>query len=148
MTADKKTLVVDSHTHASGVQVQDIVDEYDKQFTYGMSHQDNLLLMDAVGVDVQIIHCAARTGTAYRNIHQYTRRVMREYPDRFISIAKIDERKLGTDEGLEQIREYIEDWDFRGWWLAPWPLGEMPAAGARRERLWRSRGPSLDPLRP
>ena len=124
-----RTLVVDGHCHASAVEVQDIRDEYDKQFTYGMSHRDNLLLMDAVGVDVQVIQCAARSGTAYENVHEYTRRVMRQHPDRFIAMAKIDERKLGSDEGLELVRKYIEDWGFKGWWLAPWPPEEMEAAG-------------------
>lgn len=126
---EKKTLVVDVHCHASGVEVQDVDDEYDKTFTYGMPHRDNLLLMDAVGVDMQVIHCAARTGTSYRDIHRYTRRVMGQHPDRFLSMVKGDERKLGTDEFLEQIREYIEDWGFSGWWLAPWPEDELEDAG-------------------
>ena len=126
---EKKNLVIDVHCHASGVEVQDIVDEYDKIFTYGMSHRDNLLLMDAVGVDVQVIQCGARQGTAYRNIHQYTRRVMREHPDRFLSIVKGDERKMGTNEFLEQIREYVEDWGFKGWWLAPWSKEDLESYG-------------------
>ena len=120
MTADK-TLVVDSHGHISHVEVQDIEDEYDRTFTYGMSHQDNLLLMDAVGVDVQVIQCAARQGTSFEHVHKYTRRVMREYPDRFVAITKIDERKLPSDEGLELIRKHVEDWGFKGWYYGPWP---------------------------
>ena len=68
MSADSgttaKTPVIDVHGHISHVEVQDIVDEYDRTFMYGMSHRDNLYLMDAVGVDKQIIQCGGPHGTS------------------------------------------------------------------------------------
>ena len=124
-----RTPTVDVHGHMSRAEVQDIEDEFDKYFQYGMSHRDNLLLMDAVGVDKQIIHCCARRGTAFQYLHKYVRRVMREYPDRFGAITCVDERKLPHDEGLERIRRDIEDWGFNAWWFAPWPPEELVAAG-------------------
>ena len=123
------TPTVDVHGHMSRAEVQDIEDEFDKYFQYGMSHRDNLLLMDAVGVDKQIIHCCARRGTAFQYLHKYVMRVMREYPDRFGAITCVDERKLPHDEGLERIRRDIEDWGFNAWWFAPWPPEELVAAG-------------------
>ena len=108
-----RPLVVDNHGHISQVEVQDVVDEYDKTFKYGMSHRDNLFLMDAVGVDVQVLHCGGY-------MHPYHRRVLQEYPDRFIAVVGIDNRKLPGDEGLELVRTYVEDWGFKSWYYDPW----------------------------
>ena len=125
-----ETPTVDVHAHISHAEIQDIGDgPFDKYFQYGMSHPDNLGLMDAVDVDRQVIHCAARQGTSFEHNHQYVSRVMKEYPNRFSAITKIDERKLPSDEGLELIRRDIEDWGFNAWWFAPWPPEEIVAAG-------------------
>jgi len=120
---------VDAHGHISHVEARDVVDQYDRTFMYGMSHRDNLYLMDTVGVDMQIIQCADPHGTSYEYQHEYVRRVVREHPDRFAAITAIDERKLPSDEGLELIRKHVEDWGFKAWWFAPWPPEELVAAG-------------------
>ena len=117
-----RPLTVDNHSHISQVEVQDIGDEYDKKFKYGMSHRDNLFLMDAIGVDVQVLHCSGY-------LHSYHRRVLRENPDRFAAIAKIDERMLPGDEGLELLRTYVEDWGFKGWYYDPWSPESRAALG-------------------
>ena len=124
-----RTPVIDVHGHISHVEVQDIVDEYDRTFMYGMSHRDNLYLMDAVGVGKQIIQCGGPHGTSLEHQHAYVHRVMQEYPDRFAAITAVDERKLPSDEGLELIRKHVEDWGFTAWWFAPWPPEELVAAG-------------------
>ena len=121
-----RPLTVDNHSHISQVEVQDIGNEYDKKFKYGMSHRDNLFLMDAIGVDVQVLHCSGY-------LHPYHRRVLQEHPDRFTAIAKIDERMLPGDEGLELLRTYVEDWGFKGWYYDPWSP-ESRAALARIHR--------------
>jgi predicted TIM-barrel fold metal-dependent hydrolase len=115
-----RPLVVDGHGHISQLEVQDVeqaIDptwRYDKNWKYGMSHRDNLQLMDAVGVDVQVLHCS-------RYLHAYHRRVMREHPGRFVALTKIDERLLPGDQGLELIRKHVEEWGFKGWYYDPWP---------------------------
>ena len=124
-----KPKTVDAHGHISHVEARDVVDQYDRTFMYGMSHRDNLYLMDAVGVDMQIIQCADPHGTSYEYQHEYVRRVVREHPGRFAAITAIDERKLPSDEGLELIRKHVEDWGFKAWWFAPWPPEELVAAG-------------------
>ncbi len=42
------------------MEIQDIQgpETYKKGYKYGMSHRDNLYLMDAVGVDMQVLQCA------------------------------------------------------------------------------------------
>ena len=121
-------MIVDNHGHISQIEVQDVVDGYDKTYKYGMSHRDNLYLMDAVGVDMQVLHCSGY-------LHRYHRRVLREHPDRFAAIAKIDERKLPGDEGLELLRMYVEDWGFKGWYYDPW-APEMRAAQGYAPKDW------------
>ena len=121
-------MIVDNHGHISQLEVQDVVDEYDKNYSYGMSHRDNLFLMDAVGVDMQVLHCSGY-------LHRYHRRVLQEHPDRFAAIAKIDEPKLPGDEGLELIRMYVEDWGFKGWYYDPW-APEMRVANGYSPKDW------------
>ena len=80
-------MIIDAHSHISQIEIQDLEDEYRKNWKYGMSHRDNLYLMDAVGIDMQVLQCAFY-------LHRYHRRVMKEHPDRFVAISKIDERLL------------------------------------------------------
>ena len=118
--ANEGPMVVDNHGHISQLEIQDVAEgikrsPYEKILKYGMSHRDNLTLMDAIGVDVQVLHASR----AY--LHPYHRRVIREHPDRFIAICNVDPRKTVTDEGLEMVRMYVEDWGFRGRYYDPWP---------------------------
>ncbi len=119
-----KTMNIDAHGHISQVEIQDIQgpETYKKGYKYGMSHRDNLYLMDAVGVDMQVLQCAF-------HLHGYHRRVMKEHPDRFVAITKIDERLLPGEEGLKLIQTHIEDWGFRGLFYDTWRPEERVKMG-------------------
>ena len=108
--------VIDIHGHISQMEVQDIgeLGSYDKGLKYGMSPEDNLYLMDSVGIDMQLLHSTPK-------LFKYHIRILKKFPERFIAITKIDERLLPHDEGLELIRHQIEDLGFKGLFYDPWP---------------------------
>lgn len=108
--------VIDIHGHISQMEIQDIAElgSYDKELKYGMSPEDNLYLMDSVGVDMQLLHSTPK-------LLKYHIRILKKFPERFIAITKIDERLLPGDEGLELIRHQIEDLGFKGLFYDTWP---------------------------
>ena len=117
--------VVDSHTHISQVESQDIetVADYNQNFKYGMGAQDNLNLMDQLGIDMQVLHCSGYLG-------KYHKRVIKENPDRFAAIGKIDERLLPNEEGLEALKAQIDEFGFHGIYYDPWHPENAKAEGA------------------
>ena len=108
--------VIDIHGHISQIEIQDIAElgSYDKELKYGMSPEDNIYLMDSVGVDMQLLHSTPK-------LLKYHARILKKFPERFIAITKIDERLLPGDEGLELIRYQIEDLGFKGLFYDTWP---------------------------
>lgn len=114
--ADPPTMIVDNHGHVGGFEEVDIVEGYDPELFLGPSHETYLSLMDAVGVDVAVLH----TNRPWAN--QYHRRVMKENPGRFASVCKIYEPEAHTDENLENLRKYVEEWGFSGLYYDPPPV--------------------------
>tara|TARA_B100000686_G_scaffold60670_1_gene65292 strand:+ start:2147 stop:3088 length:942 start_codon:yes stop_codon:yes gene_type:complete len=107
--------VVDSHSHISQVEIQDIenLSDYNKGLKYGMGDKDNLYLMDELGIDIQVLHCSGHLG-------KYHKRVLKENPGRFAAIGKIDHRLLPHEEGLEKLKAQIDDFGFHGIYYDPW----------------------------
>jgi predicted TIM-barrel fold metal-dependent hydrolase len=111
-------LIVDNHGHVGKFEDADIVEGYDPELFLGHSHASYLSLMDAVGIDVAVLH------TIRPWANQYHRRVMRENPGRFVSVCKIYEPEAHTEQNLENLRMYIEEWGFTGLYYDP-PLASM-----------------------
>ena len=141
---DDRSLKIDAHGHISQVEIQDLDGRYDREFKYGMSHRDNLYLMDAVGIDVQVLQCSYY-------LHRYHRRVMKEHPDRFVAISKIDERLLPGDRGLKLIQQHVEEWGFKGWYYDCWPpeqrvkMGMDPKEWGTPDPFYHFDHPRYDP---
>ena len=146
MTKTDKPMVIDNHCHISSLEAQDVVEGYDMKKKYGMSHRDNLSHMDGVGVDMQVLHCSRPW------FHPYHRRVIKEYPDRFLAMCKLDESYCTTDEELERLRMYVEDWGFHGLYFDPWThavrreMGRDPAEWGDPDPFFHFDAPRFRPL--
>ncbi len=107
--------MIDNHGHIGVCHIpsEDIVDGYDPEALLGQSPQQFISLMDAVGVDLAVLHCLRSWA------NKYHARIIKEHPDRFMGVCKIDESTATTDATHEVLRAYVEDWGFKALYYDP-----------------------------
>ncbi len=116
--------VIDNHGHIGRIGDTVVPDSYDLDVR--LNEREHIALMDAVGVDAAVLHCM-------EDALPMCRELLRKHPTRFVGVCKQDERNSFTDEGLERLRTYVEDWGFKALYYDPWPpesrvrLGMDPA---------------------
>ncbi len=129
--------MIDNHGHIGKQDWKpediDIVEGYDPSMRLGgQSHETFISLMDAVGVGMAVLDSA-------RWANKYLSRIVREHPGRFISVCRIDESTVTTDETCEVVRTCVEDWGFKGLYFDP-PTSSEAAHNFHTEeyeRFWK-----------
>ena len=142
--AGKPTLVIDNHGHIGALKPEDLVEDYNPQLDrtifevtnskLGLSARELIEVMDAHGVDMAVLH----TLRVWAN--KYQARVLREFPNRFISVCKLDEQKAYTSEQVDKLHRYVGDWGFRGLYYDPPPGsdGHDNLATSQYDPLWKA----------
>ncbi len=142
--ARKPTLVIDNHGHVGALKPEDLLEGYNPQLDrsifeitnskLGLSARELIEAMDATGVDMAVLH----TLRVWAN--KYQARVLREFPDRFIAVCKLDEQKAYTSEQIDKLHHYVGDWGFRGLYYDPPPGsdGHDNLATSKYEPLWKA----------
>ena len=142
--AGKPNLVIDNHGHIGALKPEDLLEGYNPELDrtifqvtnskLGLSARELIDVMDAHGVDMAVLH----TLRVWAN--KYQARVLREFPDRFISVCKLDEQKAYTTEQVDQLHRYVGDWGFRGLYYDPPPGsdGHDNLATSRFDPLWKA----------
>ena len=107
--------MIDNHGHigVGKIPPEDIVEGYDPRALRGQSPLQFISLMDAVGVDLAVLHSLRPWA------NKYHARVLKEHPGRFIGVWKIDESTMTTDEAHEALRVCVEDWGFKALYFDP-----------------------------
>ena len=128
----KRNVVIDNHGHISKAAFRpddiDSIEGYDPKMRLGgQSPEKFISLMDAVGVDMAVLHSP-------RWFNKYHARIVREHPKRFISACKINEAKAATGEASEALGKYIKDWGFKGLYYDAGPAGNDAAENYHTER--------------
>ncbi len=142
--AGKPNLVIDNHGHIGALKPEDLVEGYNPQLDrtifevtnskLGLSARELIEVMDAHGVDMAVLH----TLRVWAN--KYQARVLREFPNRFISVCKLDEQKAYTTEQVDKLHRYVGDWGFRGLYYDPPPGsdGHDKLATSKYDPLWKA----------
>ncbi len=128
-----KPLVIDNHAHVGGLEPIDFVEGYDPNTKLGLSHLRMLRVLEATGVDRALLHSLRPWANKYHS------RVLREYPNRFLAVCKLDEPKAHTTQELDNLQMYVREWGFKGLYYDP-PPGSDPhdnLNAAKYESLWR-----------
>ena len=142
--AGKPPLVIDNHGHVGALKPEDLVEDYNPQLDrtifqvtkskLGLSARELIGVMDAHGVDMAVLH----TLRVWAN--KYQARVLREFPNRFISVGKLDEQQAYKSEQIDKLHQYVGDWGFRGLYYDPPPGsdGHDNLAIAKYDPLWKA----------
>jgi len=69
-------------------------------------------LMNKAGIDKAVLQWP-------RNLNRYISQTMHEYPSRFIGLCLIEQSEAYTQESLENLEMYIEDWGLKGLYYDP-----------------------------
>ena len=126
---------MDSHAHAGAPRPDQAGPGFDASRWRGHTHHKLVGLMDAVGVDVAVLH----TNDLWA--HKFHRLAMAEYPRRLISVYKINQAAMGSQELREELIEAATVSSFRGFYFDPWPADDPQFTGFHRpenHHLWRS----------
>ena len=137
-------LVIDNHGHVGALKPEDLVEGYNPQLDrtifqvteskLGLSAGELIGVMDAHGVDMTVLH----TLRVWAN--KYQARVLREFPNRFISVCKLDEQQAYKSEQIDKLHQYVGDWGFRGLYYDPPPGsdGHDKLATSKYDPLWKA----------
>ena len=140
----KPALIIDNHGHVGALKPEDLVEGYNPQLDrtifqvteskLGLSPHQLIEVMDAHGVDMAVLH----TLRVWAN--KYQARVLREFPNRFISVCKLDEQKAYKSEQIDKLHRYVGDWGFRGLYYDPPPGsdGHDSLATSKYDPLWKA----------
>ena len=66
-----------------------------------------LRVLQATGVNMALLHSLRPWA------NKYHARVVREYPDRFLAVCKLDEPNAHTTQELDNLQMYVRDGDSR-----------------------------------
>lgn len=142
--AGNPALVIDNHGHVGALNPEDLVEGYDPQLDrtifqvteskLGLSPRELIAVMDAHGVDMAVLH----TLRVWAN--RYQARVLREFPNRFISVCKLDEQQAFKSEQIGKLHQYVGDWGFRGLYYDPPPgsEGHDNLATTKYDPFWKA----------
>ena len=128
-----KPLLIDNHAHVGGLEPVDFVEGYDPNIRLGLSHLRMLRVLQATGVNMALLHSLRPWA------NKYHARVVREYPDKFLAVCKLDEPKTHTTQELDNLQMYVREWGFKGLYYDP-PPGSDPhdnLNAPKYESLWK-----------
>ena len=114
-TGTHRQRVIDNHGHIGKIGNTVVPDAYlEIAEEMRLNEREHIDLMDAVGVHAAVVHCM-------EDGLPLCKELLKQHPARFIGVCKQDERTSFTDEGLEQLRMYVEEWGFKALYYDPWP---------------------------
>ena len=126
-------LLIDNHAHVGGLEPIDFVEGFDPNTKLGLSHLRMLRVLEATGVNRALLHSLRPWA------NKYHARIVREHPNKFLAVCKLDEPKAPTTQELDNLQMYVREWGFKGLYYDP-PPGSDPhdnLNAPKYESLWK-----------